>query len=61
MLHAEDWAREKELRAAKLYSTKQTPRGSVVVLGDEIISEHEMPTAIAQQEADWLNHSRKSA
>jgi hypothetical protein len=44
---------------AKLYSTKQTPRGSVVVLGDEIISEHEMPTAIAQQQADWLNDRRK--
>jgi hypothetical protein len=44
----------------KLYSTKQTPRGSVVVLGDRIISEHEMPTDIAQQQADWLNH-RKSA
>jgi hypothetical protein len=44
----------------KLYSTKQTPRGSVVVLGDRIISEHEMPTDIAQQTADWLNH-RKSA
>jgi hypothetical protein len=43
-----------------LYSTKQTPRGSVVVLGDRIISEHEMPTAIAQQQADWLNH-RKTA
>jgi hypothetical protein len=43
-----------------LYSTKQTPRGAVVVLGDRIISEHEMPTAIAQQTADWLNH-RKSA
>lgn len=46
--------------APKLYSTKQTPRGSVVVLGDQIVSEHEMPTAIAQQQADWLNH-RKSA
>jgi hypothetical protein len=45
----------------KLYSTKQTPRGSVVVLGDQIISEHEMPEAHAQQQADWLNHSRKSA
>jgi hypothetical protein len=44
----------------KLYSTKQTPRGSVVVLGDCIVSEYEMPTAIAQQQADWLNH-RKSA
>jgi hypothetical protein len=44
----------------KLYSIKQTPRGSVVVLGDRIISEHEMPTAIAQQTADWLNH-RKTA
>jgi hypothetical protein len=48
-------------RTDHLYSTKQTPRGSVVVLGDRIISEHEMPTAIAQQTADWLNHSRKSA
>jgi hypothetical protein len=47
-------------REDHLYSTKQTPRGSVVVLGDRIISEHEMPTAIAQQTADWLNH-RKSA
>jgi hypothetical protein len=44
----------------KLYSTKQTPRGSVVVLGDHIISEHEMSDAEAQQQADWLNH-RKSA
>jgi hypothetical protein len=49
------------LRYPRLYSTKQTPRGSVVVLGDRIISEHEIPTAIAQQTADWLNHSRKSA
>jgi hypothetical protein len=47
-------------RHPTLYSTKQTPRGSVVVLGDRIISEHEMPTAIAQQTADWLNN-RKSA
>jgi hypothetical protein len=47
-------------RTDHLYSTKQTPRGSVVVLGDRIISEHEMPTAIAQQTADWLNH-RKTA
>jgi hypothetical protein len=47
-------------RQPALYSTKQTPRGSVVVLGDRIISEHEMPTAIAQQTADWLNN-RKSA
>lgn len=43
----------------KLYSTKQTPRGSVVVLGDRIISEHEMPEAHAQQQADWLNDRRK--
>lgn len=47
-------------RKPALYSTKQTPRGSVVVLGDRIISEYEMSTAIAQQQADWLNH-RKSA
>lgn len=45
----------------KLYSTKQTPRGSVVVLGDRIISEHEMSEAIAQQAADWLNHKKRSA
>jgi hypothetical protein len=43
----------------KLYSTKQTPRGSVVVLGDRIISEYEMPTPHAQQLADWLNDRRK--
>ena len=47
-------------RQPTLYSTKQTPRGSVVVLGDRIISEHEMSEAIAQQAADWLNH-RKTA
>jgi hypothetical protein len=58
-----DWlyGEEPEPKPKRLYSTKQTPRGSVVVLGDRIISEHEMPTAIAQQTADWLNHSRKSA
>jgi hypothetical protein len=49
-----------EWRTDHLYSTKQTPRGSVVVLGDQIISEHEMPTATAQQQADWLNHRRKT-
>lgn len=43
-----------------LYSLQQTPRGSVVVLGDRIISEYEMPTPHAQQLADWLN-DRKSA
>lgn len=43
----------------KLYTIKQTPRGSVVVLGDRIISEYEMPTPHAQELADWLNH-RKS-
>jgi hypothetical protein len=48
-------------KTPKLYSTKQTPRGSVVVLGDRIISEHEMPTEHAQQQADWLNHRRKTA
>jgi hypothetical protein len=48
------------LRYPKLYSTKQTPRGSVVVLGDRIVSDYEMPTDIAQQTADWLNH-RKTA
>jgi hypothetical protein len=47
-------------RQPTLYWTKQTPRGSVVVLGDQIISEHEMPTEHAQQQADWLNH-RKTA
>jgi hypothetical protein len=41
-----------------LYSTKQTPRGSVVVLGDRIITD-EMTTEEAQREADWLNHPRK--
>jgi hypothetical protein len=52
--------REAELRTQRLYSTKQTPRGSVVVLGDRIISEHEMPEAHAQQQADWLNDRKKN-
>jgi hypothetical protein len=46
-------------KTSHLYSTKQTPRGSVVVLGDRIISEHEMSEAHAQQQADWLNDRRK--
>jgi hypothetical protein len=54
------WGAAPEPTSNHLYSIKQTPRGSVVVLGDRIISEHEMPTAIAQQQADWLNH-RKTA
>jgi hypothetical protein len=44
----------------KLYSTKQTPRGSVVVLGDEVVFEYEMSHKEAQEAADWLNH-RKTA
>jgi hypothetical protein len=46
---------------AKLYSLKQTPRGSVVVLGDHIVSDYEMPTPHAQQLADWLNDRKKHA
>ncbi|WP_368508136.1 hypothetical protein [Bradyrhizobium lupini] len=42
----------------RLYSIKHTPRGAVVVQGDRIISDHEMPIAIAQQTADWLNHRK---
>jgi hypothetical protein len=46
-------------KTTKLYSIQQTPRGSVVVLGSRIISEHEMPTEHAQQQADCLNDRRK--
>lgn len=43
-------------QAATLYTTKQTPRGSVVVLGDKLISEQEEPRpGRAQLTADWLN------
>lgn len=50
-----------ERKPTKLYSIQQTPRGSVVVLGDRIISDYEMPTPHAQQLADWLNDRKKHA
>jgi hypothetical protein len=44
-------------RGAFLYSTKQTPRGSVVVLGDRLVSD-ELTTEEAQHAADWLNYRK---
>lgn len=51
----------RSLQQPRLYSIQQTPRGSVVVLGDRVVSEYEMPTPIAQQTADWLNHRKARA
>jgi hypothetical protein len=39
----------------KLYATKRTPGGSVVVFGDHVISEYEMPEYLALQLAAWHN------
>ncbi len=43
----------------RLYSIKRSPRGAVVVCGDRVITETEMPESIAQQTADWLNDRKK--
>jgi hypothetical protein len=48
-------------REDRLYTLKQTPRGSVVVLGDEVVFEYEMSHKEAQEAADWLNDRRKNA